>query len=272
MQPLSIDAANASRPAGGAGAARDRVVRWTATYAVALTHSSYDPRLAVTLLVAAADAQRELLIDARTQLEGRREDRPAQQAAHHLLSLGASGGAPPRRKLRDIAIRAGVGRLPLHPGDRRIQSVVHPSHHGLTRARGTWGCRRCTDELAIRDSWTVLLSSRHSEVPYAAMVCRACAADLVPVRLTLDLHRLGAAEDDQTTREVTALADRARPRRDDGRDRLLGLRAADTLRLVRRFALPPGEVLLRLRDVGLVAGIDCLARVPAGRPDRTGTS
>lgn len=160
-----------------------------------------------------------------------------------------------------------LGPLTLRPGDRRIRAVVHD---GPPPGDPWWierSCRRCGRTIDARSGARVVYGTHDTATPDSAALCTSCAVLLTPFRCTIDLRELSAlASPDAVTREVGDLVGQVLAMRVDPPSDVLTLRAADTHALARRLQTTRTHLALRLRDVGVLAGIE------VATAQRTGTA
>ena len=139
-------------------------------------------------------------------------------------------------------------RLPLAPGDRGILSVS-PWVGG--EAGSAWSCARCGRGFLTQDSW--LVDYRHQGAQqYSFLVCRNCAEELSPVRLTVDLRALERVQDDEELEQVRELARTVAAQRAGEDSDELSLRWADVHRLADAAGTSPSRLARRLSDAGVL--------------------
>ena len=137
--------------------------------------------------------------------------------------------------------------MPLAPGDRGILSVS-PWVGG--EAGSAWSCARCGRGFLTQDSW--LVDYRHQGAQqYSFLVCRTCAEELSPLRLTVDLRALERVGDDEELAQVRDLARRVASQRGGGSDEL-SLRWADVHRLAETSGTSPKRLAERLSESGVL--------------------
>lgn len=138
-------------------------------------------------------------------------------------------------------------------GDRGILEVrPHPRRGDLRGVR--WICSNCGIEHAAASSWQ--LWHRDADgTESRSVVCPACAADLLPVRLTVHVPSLAAALDTAPWLEpVGALVSRVVDQRSQASFELR-LRAADVVALSEQVGVGRSELVYRLDDAGVLVGL-----------------
>lgn len=171
----------------------------------------------------------------------------------------------------------------LRPSDRRIRAVVQPEFPGGAAPTGTWACSACGECFDAMSTRAVLHAGPEQAVPYAFMVCPACAEVLTPVRLRVDRRRLHAVSrtptaDERglrTARVVAAHVISAVGMRRGSLPDVVRLRAADTHVLAGRLGASRAELVEHLRALDVLAGVERATRplpVPPAPPGDTRTA
>lgn len=171
----------------------------------------------------------------------------------------------------------------LRPSDRRIRAVVQPEFPGGAAPTGTWPCSACDECFDAMSTRAVLHAGPQQAVPYAFMVCPACAEVLTPVRLRVDRRRLNAVSRTPTTDEgglrtarvVAAHVISAVAVRRGSLPDIVRLRAADNHVLAGRLGVSRGQLVEHLRALDVLAGVERATRplsAPPAPPRRSRTT
>ncbi|MDX1621422.1 MAG: hypothetical protein R3320_10555 [Nitriliruptorales bacterium] len=101
-----------------------------------------------------------------------------------------------------------------------------------------------------RDSWRVDYNYPDGS-HYAFVVCRSCADDLRPVRLTIDLAALRDYDGPRDLSAVTSLVETITSQREQPTDGVLPLRWSDVHLLAETYDESPSEFAARLHNAGV---------------------
>ena len=163
-----------------------------------------------------------------------------------------------------------LGPLTLRPGDRRIRAVLHDG----PPADDPWwverSCGRCT-RVCTAGSGAVVAYGPHDTIrPDTAALCQGCAAALTPFRFAIDLERSRSPdESDPVCREVAAHVDRVVTSRAEPSGDAVWIRAADVHDLARELGTTRTHLALRLRDLGLLTGVEVATELQPGTARRS---
>ncbi|MDX1658413.1 MAG: hypothetical protein R3343_06305 [Nitriliruptorales bacterium] len=137
----------------------------------------------------------------------------------------------------------------LEPGDRGILSVA--PWDGAADLGATWSCSRCGRRFDARESWRVDYDHPDGD-HFTFVVCRACADELRPVRVVVDLGALAGYDGEEDLSPLVSLVETILTLRGPPSDGVLNLRWADVHMLAETFGLTPRRLSERLHDAGVV--------------------
>lgn len=140
--------------------------------------------------------------------------------------------------------------MALQTGDRGIRSVSPM----FVEAGGPWACSRCGVLFPREDSWSVDYCHADGD-QYAFVVCPACARELDPHAVTIDLAALAAMPDTEPFAEIESLVRLIAERRGGRGDvSAITIRWMDLDVLASTCQMSVPEFVDWLRSEGLVAG------------------
>lgn len=135
-------------------------------------------------------------------------------------------------------------------GQREVLDV-QPCPPALADGRDRWSCSCCGDEFARVESWCLQYRVQPGK-RLTFVVCPACAHDLVPVRVTVDVSEAATVS---TSRDPEGAVEQlvrrvASQRHTDATE--LRLRSSDVVELASQLGMGRVQLVLRLREAGLV--------------------